>query len=346
TLLSPAGKLRTALEPLVTRRLATDAHADADESAGAFFRRRFGAEFARRIAQPLLGGIHAGDLDRLSAQAVVPQLVAMEQAGRSVLLTLRAQSRRPREGGAFRSFRDGMITLVDEMHRQLRAGVVRLGDGAIAVADTPTGWRVTTSSGSDVDSELLLLAAPAPIVAGWLRPLSPQVADLAAGIRYVSSAGVLSAYHSTAIARPLRGSGYVSTKDGSERLLATSWLTGKWAGRAPAGFTLLRGFYGGAYDEGVLDSTDEALIEDAHASWARRFGIAGRPRFSRVVRWPATSPQHEVGHLSRVATIDEVLTGLGGIAVAGSGFRAVGIPDVVSDSRHAVRRLLEAWRAR
>ena len=341
TLLSPFGKLRTALEVVTPARRTSE-----DESAGAFFRRRFGSEFAQRVAQPLLGGIHAGDLDQLSARAVIPQLVAMERDGRSVLLSLRAQGRRPREGGAFRSFRDGMVTLVDQLVAHLPADTIRLGDGADTVTRTPHGWRVVTHSGVTTDSELIVLASPAPVVAEWLRPLSTPAADVAAGIRYVSSAGVLSAYRTEDIARPLRGSGYVSARDGSERLIATSWLTGKWAGRAPVGFTLLRGFYGGAYDEAVMDWSDDALVDDAHMSWARRFGIGNRPSFSRVVRWSRTSPQHEVGHLARIATVDGALAALGGIAVAGSGFRAVGIPDVVTDARQVVRRLLDVWRAR
>jgi oxygen-dependent protoporphyrinogen oxidase len=342
TLLSPGGKLRVALEPVVPSRRAAD-----DESTGAFFRRRFGREFATRVAQPLLGGIHAGDLDRLSALAVVPQLVAVERAGRSVLLNLRAQGRRAVEGGPFRSFQHGMSTLVDELVRRLPADTLRVGEDALDISRVDGAWRVQTARGLSVGADILLLAAPAPVVSRWLDPIATDAAALAAGVRYVSSAGILAAYRTADIARPLRGSGYVSTPQrGGERLLATSWLTGKWAGRAPAGFTILRGFYGGAHDEAVLAWTDEALEADARASWSRRFGIADAPVLSRVVRWHLGSPQHEVGHVERVRAIDAALRRVGGLGVAGSGFRAIGIPDVISDARGEMRRLLDEWRAR
>ena len=342
TLLSPAGKLRVALEPIIPSRRQPD-----DESAGAFFRRRFGAEAARRIAQPLLGGIHAGDLETLSAESVLPQLVAAERAGRSVLATLRAQGGRASQGGVFRSFAGGMRVLVDSVMSRLDAGVVRLGEGAAAVRPTGGAWEVATTRGDSVPADILLMAVPAAVVATLLGPVLPGAADLAGSVRYVSSAGVLAVYKDAQIARPLRGSGYVSTPGSSrESLLATSWLTNKWAGRAPSGFTVLRGFFGGALDEAVLRHSDDDLIAKAHRSWSHRFGIEGDPVLTRVVRWDRSSPQHEVGHAARTRDLEGHLRGLPLVSVAGSGFRAVGIPDVVDDARRAMREMLDRWRAR
>lgn len=341
TLLSPLGKLRVALEPLVPRR-----RSDADESADAFFRRRFGTEAATRIAQPLLGGIHAGDLGRLSASAILPQLVAVERQGGSVLLALRRQARRATEGGAFRSFAGGMTTLVDALSRALPPHTVRLGVAAQTLRPLESAWHVSTSAGDVVIADLLLLAAPAGAVATWLREVAPAAAASAASIRSVSSAGVLAVYRDQQIRRPFHGSGYVSTPGlGTDPLLATSWLSSKWEGRAPRGFTVLRGFVGGAFDEGALSRSDQELIDLAHASWARRFDVDGAPTLTRVVRWPRGSPQHEVGHAARVRRIEAALSTLPPVGICGSGFRAVGIPDVVSDARDAMGRLLDRWRA-
>jgi oxygen-dependent protoporphyrinogen oxidase len=340
TLLSPAGKLRVALEPLVPARRGGE-----DESAGAFFRRRFGHEAAERIAQPLLGGIHAGDLDRLSVEAVLPQLATVERGGGSVLLALRRQGQRATEGGAFRSFPGGMATLVDTLVAALPPDTLRLGTAATAIEHVGTGWRVRTGKGDAVEADILVLAAPAPTVAEWLAPVAPEASAQAAGIRYVSSAGVLAVYPRASVATPLRGSGYVSTPGpGREPLLATSWLSNKWAGRAPDDRVVLRGFFGGAYDEAVLRHDDETLVNTAHESWVRRFGIQAPPSLARVVRWTRSSPQHEVGHGARVAQIEAALAALPPVAVCGSGFRAVGIPDVASDARTTMRSLLDGWR--
>ena len=341
TLLSVPGKLRVALEPLVPRRRTGE-----DESAGAFFRRRFGVEAADRLAQPLLGGIHVGDLDRLSAAAVLPQLVGVERAGGSVLAALARQSRRSTAGGAFRSFPGGMATLVDALVAALPDGTVKHEATVAELRCAGRTWVVQTTDGATHDADVLVLAAPATVAGHWLAPVQATAADLAAGIRYLSSAGVLAAYRDDQIGRPLRGSGYVSVPDPTgDRVLATSWLSNKWEGRAPRGFTLLRGFFGGAFDEAVLDSDDEALVALARASWSRRFAVQGDPVLTRVVRWTQQSPQHDVGHAARIARFDEALAALPAIAACGSGFRAVGIPDVISDARACTRQLLERWRA-
>ena len=173
--------------------------------------------------------------------------------------------------------------------------------------------------------------------------MAPAAAGQAAGIRYVSSAGVVAVYADSQIARPMRGSGYVSTPGpGRDPLLATSWLSSKWAGRAPAGHTVLRGFFGGAFDEATLTHSDNELVDLAHGTWVRRFGVSGAPALTRVVRWTRASPQHDVGHAARVRSIEDALAVLPPVAVCGSGFRAIGIPDVISDARAAMDRLLRA----
>lgn len=343
TLLSPAGKLRLALEPLIPCRSG----AAGDESAAIFFRRRFGREVEERIAQPLLGGIHAGDLRTLSARAVMPQLVAMEDAGRSVLRGLRGQHRRTPPGGAFRSFRDGVSVLVDTLVACLPSGTVRTGHRATGVTPHGPGWTIQLDGCDQLAADMLVLATPAPVTGALLSACRPAVADLCRGMRAVSTATVLMAYRSAQITHPLAGSGYVTAAGATrEPLIATSWLTGKWDGRAPRGHTLLRGFFGGALDEAVLQQSDAELAATAHVSWTRQFGIAGEPVLARVFRWDRSSPQHIVGHLERVRAVERLLAEGPPVAVVGSGFRAIGIPDVISDARSVMAGLLDRWQPR
>ena len=109
---------------------------------------------------------------------------------------------------------------------------------------------------------------------------------------------------------------------------------------------MLRGFFGGALDEGAFKRSDDTLVTEAHRSWSSRFGITGEPSLTRVVRWNRASPQHEVGHAARVNRIEAALRALPPLALAGSGFRAVGLPDVITDARTTMRGLLDRWHAR
>jgi protoporphyrinogen/coproporphyrinogen III oxidase len=116
-------------------------------------------------------------------------------------------------------------------------------------------------------------------------------------------------------------------------LMAASFVSSKWPHRAPQGFALLRGFVGGAYDQGVLEQSDSRIVDAVFAELSSLLGISGTPQLARVYRWPRASAQHDVGHLERMAEIDRRLASFPGLFVTGSGFRGTGIPDCVADGR-------------
>src|SRR5262249_48729595 len=62
---------------------------EGDEPIGAFTTRRSGREAATYLAEPLLAGIHAGDVDRLSMKALFPRLVEAEEKHGSLLRAFR-----------------------------------------------------------------------------------------------------------------------------------------------------------------------------------------------------------------------------------------------------------------
>lgn len=344
TLLSWRGKMRVALEPLLPKAAWPPDH---DESAAVFLQRRFGVELTERIAQPLLGGIHAGDLCQLSARAVLPQLVAVEAAGRSVWLTLRRAGGRPRSGGAFRSFTSGMGRLPEALVEALPVGTVQTGSPVTSLTSTDGTFAVTVEDGTSLAADLVLLAVPAWRMAPLVGPLLPAAAELCASVPYVSSATALLAYPSSAFPSPLRGSGYLmAERPVDDPVMAVTWVTGKWPNRAAPDTTLIRVFFGGAGHEAILGQDDGALAAVAHAHLRRWWQAAVEPHLTRVFRWHRSSPQHVVGHAARVRALQARLDQLPGLGVAGSGFRAVGIPDVVADARAEMARLIARWQQR
>ena len=135
-------------------------------------------------------------------------------------------------------------------------------------------------------------------------------------------------------AHPLAGTGFVVARRHSDvRITACTWVSSKWEGRAPDETVLLRAFIGGAHDSDVVSMPDDALVAIVRGDLERVLGITGPPILARVYRWPDAGAQHTVGHLARVDEIERRLAAHGGLLVAGSGFRAVGIPDCVADAR-------------
>ena len=330
-LFSLGGKARMAGEVLMPRRTE-----DEDESIAAFVGRRFGREAVDYLADPLLAGIHAGDVDRLSIRALFPRLVDAERRSGSVIRALRALHVRPSPQGAFVSLPGGTGELADTLARALAPGTVVTNARVTKLSASGT-YSIESAAGS-IHARSVVLAVPAYVTGSLLRPNDSTLADLCESVAYASTATVAFGYRRDQVSHPLRGTGFVVPRTEGLALLAGTWVSSKWPGRAPNGHVLLRGYLGGGRDPQRLEAGDPELIDVAQAELAELLGISGAPLFTRLYRWTRQSPQYEVGHLQRVASIERRLTALPGLFVTGSGFRAIGIPDCISDGRATALR--------
>jgi len=339
-----AGKMRMGAELFVRRRETDD-----DESIGAFMTRRFGREAAIYLAEPLLAGIHAGDVDRLSMKALFPRFLDAEHTHGSLLRAFRpkaaperAEGRIPNADGAFKSLPGGLSELVNALVTELGEANVRTQASVAAIAGRGP-FAVWTTSGDTVEARAVVFATPAFVTAALLRDRDTAIASRCAEIPYASAATIALAFRRDAISRQLTGSGFVVPRVEQTGLLAGSWLSSKWPHRAPDDdHVLIRTFVGGARDPQALDRSDDELVSLSLGALHPLIGIRGQPLFTRVYRWNRSNAQHEVGHLDRVAAIDRALSRHPGIFVTGSGFRGVGIPDCVADGR-ATARQVAAW---
>ena len=328
-LLSPGARMRLAVEPLIRRRRTVD-----DESVAAFFRRRFGDTTVATIAEPLLGGIHAGDIDALSIRSLFPRFIDAEAQHGSVL---RAFHHHQGAGGdgLFRSLLGGMEELVTTIEHRLPANSVHKNAVVDAIAPDSGKWRIATRSGTTL-ARAVVLACPAHVAATLIRPIDADAAELCSEVPYVSTASIALAWPRHAIAHPLSGSGFVVARRGNGlRITACTWVSSKWSNRAPSGMTLLRVFIGGSHDPSAVDVADNALVELALKELTPILAIKEPPVLTRVYRWRQAGAQHNVGQIARVSEIERRLAAHRSILVAGSGFRSVGIPDCVADGRAA-----------
>ena len=325
-LFTVAGKARMALEPVIPRRTG-----DEDESIGAFVRRRFGKEAVDYLAEPLLAGIHAGDVERLSVRALFPRLVDAERHSGSVLRAFRQLRAQPSPSGAFVSLPGGTAELIDALGAALTPGTVSL-QARVSELHRAGTLRIDTSLGP-IDARAAILAVPAYVAGSLLRGFDTTLAAFCDAVPYASTATIALGFRREQVAHPLSGTGFVVPRVERRSLLAGTWISSKWPGRAPAGHVLMRGFVGGGRDPHRLDESDQSLIDTTRHELAALLGIAGSPLFARIYRFTKQSPQYEVGHLERVAQIEQRLAAIPGVFIAGSGFKAIGIPDCVADAR-------------
>ncbi|MGH7310011.1 MAG: protoporphyrinogen oxidase [Candidatus Rokuibacteriota bacterium] len=341
-LLSWPGKARMALDVILPRGAG-----GADESLGAFVRRRLGREALERIAQPLVAGIYTADPEELSLQATLPRFLELERTQRSLIIGLWRSSRRgPAASGIsgarwslFVTLAGGMSELVQTLAARLPAGAVHLKRRVNGVVRRAAGWAVD-GGGTAVEADRLIVAVEAHTASRLLRYVDPALVTLLQVIPYASSATVSFGYPRAAIRHPLDGFGFVVPRVEGRALLACTFSSVKYPGRAPEGYVLLRCFLGGALSPGVLAGDDEALVGQASRELAAAIGAVGEPMLVRVTRHSAAMPQYVIGHLGTLETIDQRLRVAPGLFLAGAAYRGVGIADCVKSGEAAAERAL------
>jgi len=348
-ILSLRGKLRLGWEFFVPKKKE-----DEDESFASFVTRRLGRETYERIVQPLISSIYVADASKLSIRATMPQFVAMERDHGSLIrgASRRAAARKAENSntsgaryGMFTAPRDGMESIVHAIVAKLPPKSIRLDSPVTQVAPTtaPAGkWEITLANGSAPEVfDAVICAVPAPRASEILAEVDTEIASTLGEIVCASSAVIFAAYERSQIARPLNGFGFVVPAIENRKSIAGSFSSVKYAGRALPGFELMRLFVGGACHPELVDWSDYRLKNLALDEFADLLGIRGEPALSVVTRWREAMPQYHVGHVERVAKIEDRVATIPGFELAGNAYHGIGVPQCIHTGEQAAERILE-----
>jgi protoporphyrinogen/coproporphyrinogen III oxidase len=348
------GKARMALDLILPRRAG--ANGSDDESLAEFVRRRLGQEALERMAQPMVGGIYTADPEYLSLRATMPRFLEMEREHRSIIRAMwkkrRQLGQREARGtsGAryslFLSLDEGMQTLSDALGARLKEVSIHLRTKAEAVTfDAESrGWKIRTSAGESVNADAVCLALPAYASARLLGEVDAQLADELDAIPYASTATVNLGYRRADIPHALDGFGFVAPIIERRATLACTFSSVKFKGRAPLGHALLRAFVGGALQPEIFALDEDEIIARVREDLRELLGIEKPPLFAHVEKWPRSMAQYHLGHVERVRRIEERLTQLANLKLAGNAYRGAGIPDCIRSGEAAADEILAALR--
>lgn len=338
SLISPLGKLRMGLDLFIHPRRETG-----DESLASFVRRRLGNEALDKIAGPMMAGIYMADPERMSLQSTFPQFLEMEQQHGSLIKAMqRAKKNRPANGAAkgqpppmFLSLKGGLNDLVEALVGRLD-GQLCLGQRVVAIQSTHSGFEIQLDDNSHppIIVDAVVLAVPAYTAAHLVEPFLPDLAQLLAKIRYVSTATISLGYRRADVIdqHNFEGFGFLIPKSERRKLAACTWTSTKFDGRAPDNDILLRAFVGGDSQEEVVNLPDHELLSLIKAEIADLMGVKAEPVVYQIFRWIKGNPQYDVGHLARVDQMNELARQVAGLYLTGSAYRGIGIPDCVKDA--------------
>ena len=335
-LISWGGKLRAAMDLMLPARPA-----DGDESLGGFLERRVGTEVMRRIAEPLLAGIYAGDLKKLSLQATFPQFAESERKHGSLIRGMLANRKATAaattakaKGGTFLTFKGGLGSMVEALDKALEGTERRLGIKVSSIALAESRYEVLLENGERLPADRIIVTAPAFAAADMLAPLVDS-SELRT-IRYVSVANVVLAFDKAKFGLEFDGSGFVVPRSEGLHITACTWTSNKWLHASPGDKVLLRCYVGHSEDQESIKLPDEQLVEAVRKDIRETMGITAEPLFAEITRLNRSMPQYPVGHVDNVKRLRERLAAeLPGVWVTGAAFDGVGLPDCIRQGKEA-----------
>lgn len=342
-LFSPLGKIRAAGDFILPK-----GEEKADQSLGEFFRRRLGNEVVDNLIDPLLSGIYAGDIDRLSLMSLFPMFYHMEQKHRSLVLGLKktmpappqSAKKEPSKKGMFISLSTGLESLIDEVVNRLDEGTVMKESPIDKIVKNETNYTITLANGMVEEADSVVIATEHFHAKRMLAdyPFMSKFDDMTS----YSVANVAMAFPKSAIKQDIDGTGFLVSRNSDFRITACTWTHKKWPGTTPDEMALLRCYVGKPNDQDVVDLSDEEIINIALRDLNKTMNITEKPLFHVITRWKKSMPQYNVGHIERMKTVKESLAKeLPGVFLAGGSYEGVGIPDCIEQGETAVKKVLE-----
>lgn len=318
-----------------------------DETVAQMVERHYGSEMVDLLADPLLSGVYGGEASQLSVRSVLPRFADMESQygslGRAMLASrrkMKAAAKGP-PPSLFTSLKEGMQQMTDALVARLNANAVRITSPveSLIPQNDGNGWTVYARYKTD-RFDAVILATPAHAAASVLQNSDEKLARELGGIQYSSSVTATLVYDEEVRSSLPAGFGFLVPRSEGRRMLAATFFHNKFPHRAPENRAIIRCFLGGARDEQILQSSEEAILEIVRRELREIVDLHAEPLFARVYKWRSAMAQYTVAHLDRLQRIESLRQQLPTLALAGNGYYGIGVPDCVRSGTEAAAKVL------
>jgi protoporphyrinogen/coproporphyrinogen III oxidase len=351
-LLSASAKFALIREPFIPRRRDGQ-----EESVAEFAVRRLNQEFLDRMIDALVAGIYAGDPHKLSVQHALPKLAQLEEKYGSLIKGQFFGARERKKTGEVAkdrapkfSFDEGLQVLPDTLAAQL-GEALKLNTPVTKLAQTSTGWRVTTASG-EVEHGAVVFCGTANRLAELEielnEPLTPALSPLGGAreknlsalseIRHPPVASVVLGFRREDVTHPCAGFGMLIPRIEGFRILGAIFSSSLFPDRAPAGHLTLTCYVGGERQPELAALPPEKLFELVCEDLRVLLGVKGKPVFTHHHFWPRAIPQYNVGYGKFKGLMNNLEAKAAGLFLAGHYREGISVGDSIVSGGKAAER--------
>jgi oxygen-dependent protoporphyrinogen oxidase len=340
------GKLRLLKEPFVGR-------AKREETVGEFVRRRLGSEFLDYAVNPFVAGVYAGDPEQLSVQVAFPKLYALEERYGGLIKGMllgrkerKARAEKARVGAELFSFAEGMQSFPHAIAARLGDSVklnvqvetiipVRAGHHPVYTIYGPRATPIVR------DAAAAVLATPAYVTSGIIRPIDPETASTLGSIYYAPVAEVFMGFRAMQVKRPLDGFGFLVPHKEKRSILGTIWSSTLFPNRSPEGFIALTAFVGGVRQPELVNAEDRELTRLVLNDLHDLMRVEGQPAYVRIIRWEKAIPQYTLRYKTVLDAIDRFEQNFRGAFLCSNYRGGIAVGDCVRQAKWTAERVLK-----
>ena len=269
-----------------------------DESVAEFVTRRFGKEILEKVFDPVLSGIYAGDVQKLSMQQVMPSLVNWEKEYGSITKGVfkNAKSMKPRK---IVNFKGGFATLVSALEKKLEEEI--LTSTIVIAIEFIDNLYVVFTKNSDgklesFSTKKVISTLPSYVLSKLVSSLDTDLVEPLRNIEYTTMNILHIGFKKQDVQLIPQGFGFLVPSIEKRKFLGAINQSLIFPEKAPTDIALLTVFYKHHSIEEVIIDLKEVLKTNAE------------PVFQETFKWEFALPQFNVGYkniLDRVEAFEK-----------------------------------------
>jgi oxygen-dependent protoporphyrinogen oxidase len=314
-----------------------------EQSVAAWAAYRFGASLLPFV-DAVLTGTYAGDLNRLSIDAVFPGIRGLELEKGSVIrgLLQKRKAAREKQGIAPQKKLPAMISFPQGMGRLpevLAADKNLLCSVQVkSIHKNGDGWEVRTAA-QNYRANSLVLALSVNQSLSLLQSASGLTAEMSPLATVPEARIVTIAMGFGETAEIPFGFGYLAPEQEKRFAMGALFSTHMFPGRAPKGHMLLEALIGGRRHPEKLELDDDILVQETYDDLRQLIRLPDPPFFTKVLRPDHGIPQLEIGYPRLLAWRKRLVESNRGLYVCGFGWEGIGINDMTKSAKQVAAAL-------
>ncbi|MCC7429303.1 protoporphyrinogen oxidase [bacterium] len=334
-----SGTLKAILQDLTTSQKTSIK----DETIYDFIERRLGSEIANKLIDPVISGVYAGNIKKLSANETIYFLTEPEKNFGGIIKGLIKQPKtKPEisenfgeiEKSALVTFEGGMQTLIDRLSKLLEDNLV-LGSKLTKIQKN--GEKFVLDFGESVyEADFVFSTLPSYELAKIVdknEPVFLKLTELLGKIIYAPISVTSLGYENKV--NKFKGFGYLVPHREKQKILGALWNDQIFNGFAPKGKSSFSVMLGGACDENFSNFSEKDFIEMAENDLQKHLSISENPGIKMTKIWVLGIPQYNVGHKEIVGEIQNLFEN-SNFVVSGNFVGGVSVIDCVRNAKNLV----------